>query len=248
MKCELSEKLIPLYVGGDLEPEESVELRLHLESCAHCNRLAEDFYSSRNWFAATPLHDFDEASFANLRASVLSRIQQQPSSKSWFDWLLPKWNPRLMLAASAAALVVMTGIALAVYLSQSPDSISGIDVAVERGVSTATGNERGESKPEQLAIRHVVPDSQASRRSNRVKVETPSLPPEAFQNDPFGQPLEEQQPIDDPAAVAEAAPIKPEEKEMLRMEIQTADPNIRIIWLTPKETAMSFSKGNSQIH
>lgn len=240
MKCELSEKLIPLYVGGDLEPAESDEVRLHLESCASCNRLAEDFHSSRNWIVAAALPDFDEASFANLRASVLSRIEQQPSSTNWFDWLLPKWNPRLMLAASAAALFLMIGIALAVYLSQSPTSKSGEDVAVQRGVSTGSVGDQVTDHSVQPIVKNVVPGSQRSRRLDRVKAETPSLPPEAFRNDPFGQPLEEPQPIDDPAVVAEVAPTEQKEKEMLRIEFQTADPNIRIIWFTPKSDDTNF--------
>ncbi len=239
MRCELSEKLIPLYVGGDLEPDESDDLRLHLESCETCNRLAEDFQSSRDWMTIASLPEFDEASFANLRASVLSRIEHQQPSSSWFNWLMPKWNPQFVLASSVAALVVMTGIALAVYLSQSPTSKPGEDVAVERGISTATGRQRVTPHSVQPAIKNVVPGSQSSRRSNRVKVETSSLPPEAFQNDPFGQPLEEPQQIDDSANLAEAAPTEQTEKEMLRIELQTADPNIRIIWFAPKSDSTS---------
>lgn len=242
MKCELSEKLIPLYVGGDLEPDESDAVRLHLESCAGCNRLAEDFYSSRNWFAAAPPPDFDEASFANLRASVLSRIQQQPSTQKWFDWLLPKWNPGLVLAASAAALVLISGLLITIYRDQTPSVKNGEEVIADRAVSTTAVSKPNSAHSKQPETKQVIASSQASRRSNRLKVETTSLPPEAFQNDPFGQPLEEQQTIDDPAAVAEAAPTEQKEKDMLRIELQTADPNIRIIWFTPKSDIASNTK------
>ncbi|MBL8188938.1 MAG: zf-HC2 domain-containing protein, partial [Acidobacteria bacterium] len=64
MKCEQIEELIPLYVGGDLEPSEADDLRHHLTDCAQCRRLHEAFQASQTWLTTFAVPEFDEASLA----------------------------------------------------------------------------------------------------------------------------------------------------------------------------------------
>jgi len=256
MRCELSEKLIPLYIGGDLEQAESDGLRLHLENCAACSRVAGEFQASQSWFAAAPLPDFDEASFANMRASVLSQIERRQSFRKWFELLLPKWNPRMMLAASAVALAVATGLMIAVYREQTIPAQNGEETfannsekaegsAGNKNSSPPTGNGGNGTATGRVStatVRERANPRSQQRESNRAATESIELPPEAFQNDPFGQPNNELQQVED-SIVAEAEP-----KEMLRMEIQTADPNIRIIWLTPKTSGSPSGKNRTESH
>ncbi|HMX24533.1 MAG TPA: zf-HC2 domain-containing protein, partial [Blastocatellia bacterium] len=77
MKCELVEKLIPLHIGGDLEPSESESLRQHLADCARCRQLQEEFEASRVWLREMTAPDFDAAIYADLRATVIRQIKQQ---------------------------------------------------------------------------------------------------------------------------------------------------------------------------
>ena len=258
MRCELFEQLIPLHIGGDLESSEANDLRQHLNSCAHCRRLNEDFQASQNWLAGFAAPEFDEASFAKMRASVLSEIEQQekrgrwPGWPDWKDWLLPKFSPRFVLASAAIALAVVSGLIAAVYRQQvvptktggeviadnsksgSPIKTDGKVIAATGGqLSAATGRERGFSRP-----RHS---------------KTEELPPEAFTNGGSLNPLEPPvAPPDEPTIENAAAPAtpnvsaEPEPKEMLRIELQTADPNIRIIWLTPKASGSPAIKPSDQ--
>jgi hypothetical protein len=157
------------------------------------------------------------------------------------------------MATSAAALAVITALTTITYFQQqtptapianadeklanraepthSPELPSSVQTGAKTGVQIGS-----------TVIRPTITASSAKnyrRAARSLTAETP-LPPEAFQNDPSLQSLEELQPTIDGTIVAE-----PEEKEMLRMEIQTADPNIRIIWLTPKESGSPANKRNN---
>lgn len=250
MRCEPFEQLIPLFVGGDLEPLEADELRQHLNTCAHCRRLKEDFEASQNWLTGFAVPEFDEASFAKMRGSVISQIEQQQKRRRWpdfIDWLLPKFSPRFVLASAAIALAIVSGLIAAVYRQQVIPAKPGGEVIADNGkqggaklddrnvitatggqVSTATGRERGFSRP-----RHSTAEE---------------LPSEAFGNGGSLNPLEPPVIPDEPAATETAlfAPAEAEPKETLRIELQTADPNIRIIWLTPKESGSPANKSSAQ--
>lgn len=253
MRCEHFEKLIPLYVGGDLEPLEADSVRQHLNTCAHCRQLNAEFQASHAWLTGFAVPEFDEASFANMRASVFREIERQEKRGSWpawIDWLLPKWSPRLMLASAAVAVAITTGLVALVYRQQTipvksgGETIANNDKQVNRGSIEQNGSDSvGVPVGNPISVKH------RSLRSKRV--DSP-LPPEAFNNGGFSNALEppvtpeetaEQATTTAPAEqVATTAPVEPVEKEMLRIELQTADPNIRIIWLTPKPDSSSNTK------
>ena len=263
MKCELFEDLIPLYVGEDLEPPRADDLRQHLTGCAHCRRVTEDFQASQNWLTGFTVPDFDEASFAKMRGSVLSKIErqieqeitQQEKRGRWIGWLLPKWTPRLALVISAAAFAVVTVLSVAAYRSQIVTPKPGGDTVAKTGIPVSTDD--GQSKT--LAENRVSGDRISTatggdristatvreRRFPKSKRSESVLPEEASNNGGLSFPLEP--PVigpeqTEPEAAAQAEPEDKEPKEMLRIELQTADPNIRIIWLTPKTPSPSVSK------
>ncbi|MBS1786200.1 MAG: zf-HC2 domain-containing protein [Acidobacteria bacterium] len=244
MRCEHVETLIPLYVGGDLEPHEADSLRQHLISCAHCRQLHEEFQASHSWLTGFAVPAFDEASFAKLRASVLKEIGRQEKRGSWsgwIDWLLPKWSPRLMLATAAVALAVTTGLVAAVYRQQvAPARAVGETIADAGQIKPATGTEHTNPLPQEL--NRVATAPRSVPRSKHVKAATPLLPPEALGNGGSLNPLEPPVIPEEESATESVAQVEPEPKEMLRIELQTADPNIRIIWLTPKPDSPSNPK------
>jgi hypothetical protein len=232
MKCEHSEHLIPLYVGGDLEPPEAETLRQHLDACVNCRQLHEEFAASHTWLSEFAAPDFEAPTYADLRASVIRKIEQQEKRGSWFQWLLPKWNPRLMLAASAASLAIVTGLIAVTYYRQQTPVTGGSDTLANGGklITPEAGSRTFRPKIREEKQIKPVKTTRTERPRSGEPAEIP-LPPEAFQNDPFAAPSEEPVTTSD---LAEATPAEPEEREMLRIELQTADPNIRIIWLTPK--------------
>ncbi len=253
MRCEHFEKLIPLYVGGDMEPLEADSVRQHLNTCAHCRRLNEEFQASQAWLTGYAVPEFDEASLANMRASVFREIKRQEKRGSWpawIDWLLPKWSPRLMMASAAVVLAITTGLVVVVYRQQPIPVKSGGEIIAINDKQADTSNiEQSGSDSGGVAVSNPISGKHRSFRSKRV--DSP-LPPEAFNNGGFPNTLEppvipeetaEQVAATAPAEqVAATASAEPVEKEMLRIELQTADPNIRIIWLTPKPDSSSNTK------
>ncbi len=259
MRCEHFEKLIPLYVGGDLEPLEADSVRQHLNTCAHCRQLNSEFQDSQNWLTGFAVPKFDEASFANMRASVFREIERQEKRGSWpawIDWLLPKWSPRqgwgpgLMLASATVAVAITTGLVAVVYRQQTIPVKSGGEIIANNDKQADTGNiKQYGSDSVGVPVSNPISGKHRSLRSKRV--DSP-LPPEAFNNGGFSNALEppvtpeetaEQVATTAPAEqVAATVPQEPVEKEMLRIELQTADPNIRIIWLTPKPDSSASTK------
>lgn len=231
MKCEHSEHLIPLYVGGDLEPPEAESLRQHLETCVNCRLLHENFAASQTWLSEFAAPDFEAPIYAGLSASVIRIIEQQEKRGSWFQWLLPKWNPRLMLTASAAALAIVTGLITVTYYRQQTPATSGSETLANGGKLFTPAAGSRTFRPQLSEEKQIKPKMVRTERPRFGRTVKTPLPPEAFQNDPFAAPSEEPVTTSD---LAEATPAEPEEREMLRIELQTADPNIRIIWLTPK--------------
>ncbi len=244
MKCELVEQLIPLHIGGDLEPSESESLRRHLATCARCRQLHEEFEASRVWLREMAAPDFDAAVYADLRSTVIRQIKQQEKRGSWFQWLLPKWDSKLMLAASAAALAVVTGLMAVTYYHQptpattvpsGSETLANQDRHEKSDAGTRTFPTLSEKAARTEHSRFLAPRPQpnAAARTEPAQSKTDTaLPPEAFGNDPFVASSGEPATISDPADTTPAEPE--EEKEMLRIELQTADPKIKIIWLTPK--------------
>ncbi|MBL8186679.1 MAG: hypothetical protein JNK38_01655, partial [Acidobacteria bacterium] len=220
------------------EPSEADDLRHHLTDCAQCRRLHEAFQASQTWLTTFAVPEFDEASLATLRASVLSEIERQEKRGSWLDRLLPKWNPRLVLAVSTAALVVVTSLSVTVYRIQ----IASLKLGDGR-VSVVTGGYPLQITPgNQQASTPTVKE----RRVRRSKPsESALLPEEALNNGGLSFPLEPPVIVPEQTESETTPPAEPEDKEpkeMLRIELQTADPNIRIIWLTPKADSPSNTK------
>src|SRR5262245_48175511 len=110
MNCTRVQELLPLYVGADLVAREAESVRAHLETCAPCRELAEEFAASTAWLQAAPPPEFDEAFFADLRGDVQQAIAQTALRPSWAERWSPvvnwrwAWVPVLALLLLAIAL------------------------------------------------------------------------------------------------------------------------------------------------
>ncbi|HKS27531.1 MAG TPA: zf-HC2 domain-containing protein, partial [Pyrinomonadaceae bacterium] len=71
MNCTKIEKLIPLYVGGDLSGRESAGVVAHLSSCGHCLTLLEEFEASRERLQGFAVPEFGAEFYDELRSGVM---------------------------------------------------------------------------------------------------------------------------------------------------------------------------------
>jgi putative zinc finger protein len=233
MLCAHAEKLIPLFAGDDLPAREADALRLHMESCANCRRLAAEFEESREWLREFPAPQFDEAALDGMRVSVLRDIGRIENRSRRFQWIAlgwQGWNLRFAIAASLALLLFGALFSLAINRRQSPrDPESN-----QAGLSPDKTPADGASNEKQIAVDKPVRRKFGRKLSKPRPKESPQTETGKIEPDPIIQNMGAVEPADQSIS---DYPAPDPNQDMLRIEIQTADPNIRIIWFAPKSDA-----------
>ncbi len=245
MNCRKATQQIPLFVEADLNAAEMQQVTLHIETCTACRGIVAEFQASQSSLRATTAPAFDEAMLAEMRGAVQREIVRLPARLPVLEWLLPRGNWKLACVA-----VVMLCVSGFVFYSQfktkSESVVSALRDQLSADACCGTGSVRD------LNLRAPIHDRSAGRARSpyRNQVAPPAKQVASVLREK--QPPSEVKP-DNSVETATASPVlafvqsQPEETlsapepEMLRMEIQTADPNIKIIWLTPKEPARTNS-------
>jgi hypothetical protein len=240
MECRRIEKLIPLYVEGDLDIEQTERVRSHAKSCANCSGLIAEYKESQSWLRTFAPPGFDDALFDDLKPGVLEKINEQKTQPPFLNRLAEHWTRRLVLATSVALLIVFGSIAFYIYQNNRNTMVAESEVEQE---------EQEEQSPE---IASEVKDVEKAPRANfspkrhrriassrRRVVARRHTNPEHIVERPVKT-------MADPAVAIETGgglSVDPAaSQEMLRIHIQTSDPNIRIIWFSPKETDSNPSR------
>ena len=241
MQCTHVEKLIPLFAGDDLPAREADALRRHLESCENCRRLAAEFEESRDWLCGFAAPQIDESMLDGVRDSVLRDIGRIENRARWLQWIIPGWNLRFAFATSLALLLAGALLGLVINRRQSPH-----DPKSNRAEERNGGSDQVNLPPGKTPDGQANNDKQdASRKTHRRKFRrepTKRGPGESQQSEEpmVGLDLVTQRtdtvgPAADPSAAPDPADTDPDaDQDALRIEIQTADPNIRIIWFARK--------------
>ena len=239
MNCRRVEKLIPLYVEGDLAPGTADRLTSHLDWCGRCNWLADEYRESQGWLRTSEPPEFDEAFLATLKAGVLSRIEETSARPSLLASLMQQWSRRQVLALSAALLIIFGALVFYIYQVRTRANPSVLEAVEpppndemkrpnERRLATNPGRADG------VGLRK--PRHGKSHANTKSRRGNPTIAEQTLER-PF---MSQTHRLKDSAtASAEPAVLLPSSgdasPEMLRIEIQTSDPNIRIIWFAPKE-------------
>ncbi len=229
MNCRRIEELIPLYVECDLESDEAGQVLAHLETCESCGALVAEYESSQAWLRMNTLPDFDDAMLNDIKRGVMRGIDEARERPSFFGFFARPLMPGRAFAAVAALLIVFAAFALYIYLGRSS--------AVSKDYNLANGIVAPEdvSTPDGLKQAPTANPVVRSYRVNRYpgRVYGRSGPGERPKFDRVSRPVTD-------STVAQKTADVPNE-EMTRIEIQTSDPNIRIIWFSPKESDSQIS-------
>lgn len=271
MNCTHIEKLLPLYVEGDLDAERAEMVLAHLDACRECQARATEYEESQSWLRSYSPPEFDQTFFDGLRQSVQSEIARAPRRPNFFQLIVPRWGWQPVMAAAMALLVIVGGLALYARLhrgSVKPTSDGEIanrqptPPSAPNNLSTAAKqNEGGIEKgiPTKRQPQLIKPTLQESPSVNEVDAALPLaiatvLPPEAvaqYQDeiatsknaaaalenllDRFSKP-EAAAEMENPDAGLSAPTNTTPAPGVTRIEMQTANPKVRIIWLAAKET------------
>jgi hypothetical protein len=232
MNCRRVQRLMPLYAEEDLRPALASRIASHLEWCGSCNWLADEYKESQSWLRASSPPEFDSALLDSVRNGALAQIAASKQRVSPLAVLTQYWNRRQVLALCAAALIILGAFLAYVYqsrvkvtrpiemLTKLPAEAPPVDrkPGPSGAAEAAPGASLATQAPVPKKVRHSVP-----------RLTVASAPVENHQLDVT------QAPSPEPAS-ATGAISSSDSRDMLRIEIQTSDPLIRIIWFAPRES------------
>jgi hypothetical protein len=227
MNCRRIEELIPLYVGGDVDRRLSGEVQSHLKTCGGCAELAAEYEASRNWLSGAP-PEFDEALLADVKRGVMSELENAKPQAGLFELMSEAIARALLRPAVAAGLLLVVFGLLTLWLYAEKQGSTPLTQAVDSEDKVAPErvardpHVNAKELPHRVAVNHHrrAFDASSNRRQRSIGVTGEQA---------ITQIAEATNEAQSPSAVAV------DSDGMLRIEIQTVDPNIRIIWFAPKE-------------
>jgi hypothetical protein len=263
MKCTRVKKHLSLHVAGDLIGRRARVVAKHLTTCEACCHTAKEYDASLNLLrAATLPPEFDAAFYDEIRNNVLAQIKRdrRPASplSARFSLL---FNTRLAYAASMV-LIILAALSLHNYTRRTvldratqetwasasyKMPVTPTATATPKPIQ-ATTSQRQTSQPSidlaggmrgvgarkaksQLARQRARIEN--SRSGTKQSLMLTSNTPSNARRSPLALNAAEAKRATNPQGLARGSDGIGALTEVSRIEIQTSDPNIRIIWLAP---------------
>jgi hypothetical protein len=255
MNCRRIEKLIPLFVEGDLDAGAMSMVSLHLNDCRNCSQMMSEYGESQNWLRTFTPPEFDNAFFVDLKQSVMQEIEGKPARPTLMQQLTERltWNPTWAMAI--VMLVLVGAFAFYLYSGKTESNSTDEKIAKDKEEQKQHQQEQREEKPQpKMELHNSLKDRLAVKHSQKqfqqtleriIKDKSPVIKPAQSLNfdliaevikpeqslnfDLFAASLNDENPINTGLFEDLKIPVN-----TLRMEFQTSDPNIRIIWFAPK--------------
>ena len=239
MNCKQIDELLPLYAGHDLDEKRTRLVSEHIQICVACARGADEYRETVELAQHFAPPVFAENAYASVRQQVLRQIENESAARRAPQMFGGWFRPRRAWAV-ASVLIIAFGF-LALYLlvnrdakvqpvaNNQPTLIEqpGSTAASPRGTSQSAGAVQKPVEKQRRIIRSVANRSLIVAAKTRNS-STASISPKLRDPDSTN---------DLPAVDAGESPM--------RVEMQTKDPNIRIIWFsqTNSKPALPNVKG-----
>ena len=237
MNCKQAEELLPLYAGRELEEKRAMLVTEHVQTCVACARVADEYRESVQLTEQFAPPVFSEAVYAGIRQRVLREIKTEAMGPAWSQTIASLFRPRLRWAIAGVLLIVVSLFAIYFIVNRGNDEqqLAGKPPAkvqpgtTEPSNSGPQGGNRADLPPsvntgwkEQQLAGVPQPQRKRSRATLAGRMNTDLAKAPDF-------------PARDSAALVKT----------LRVEIQTKDPKIKIIWFVQQETksVIPSSKG-----
>jgi hypothetical protein len=241
MNCTQVEDLLPLYAGRDLNDGRAQSITAHLQTCARCADAAKEYGETRHLLQEFAPPAFADDVYAEIRQSVWRKIDAESNNSLTLAELFADWfRPRLVWVVATALLIMVS--AIAIYfagngrMGRRDQNIANVPKL------SSEPTEVGRGGSETLAAASSSPHSsgdqrQPGNRRYQKKLGRPG-PPDRVNSLAVNSPDLLPSKIETRAQVAvptEADVSARDTKTTLRMEIQTRNPNIRIIWFAQRD-------------
>ena len=223
MNCKNVEPLLSLYVGRDLEDEQSRLVAAHLQTCRECT-LATDEYAAASQLLQRYEPPFvNDEIYAGIRGQVINEIERKSHARMWFGMFSQFFFQPRMKWVTAALLLAISVIALYLSRNRSQQPPNDQQVAVRNRDESAPGSPLVSNKVQDDIV---IPRSPITRK-RKAKVVASTNDRVVQRNVILAQPS--------------SAPAP------LRVEMQTSNRNIRIIWLSNQPPGAAGTDGSKGI-
>ena len=254
MNCKDVQELLPLYVGRDLEERRAKLVTAHVQSCGQCAGSVNEYRETRQLLQQFAPPPFSEEVYAAIRQRVLHEIEREATAPGLSRLLESLFRPRLRWAVATALLLAVSVLAFYFIANRANDRPDGKQLAdsgnklfgpTSPSIKGSAGPPPADPIKNRVRGRELAGGTHPPQRRKEIgsvtdrsatanSSDTPSLSAETL-------------PINLAAPASVPAPDSSISEKTLRVEIQTKDPNIRIIWFTPQPTKQDspgkFSKG-----
>ena len=238
MNCKQIDELLPLYAGRDLDEKRARLVSEHIQICTACARVADEYRETVELAQHFAPPVFTDNGYASVRQQVLRQIENETAAP-----LLPQvfasWFRPRMAWAVASALIIVFGFALYLIVKRPGDvqPVAKNQPAVPGSNATAPKTNPASHGTTQKPAEDKRRRRTFVNRSPLVATKAPSSSSQAAEILPK---------LRDPeASISLQADDAVPGKSPLRVEMQTKDPNIRIIWFSQPNAkpALPNSKG-----
>lgn len=257
MNCKLVQELLPLHVGHDLEEKRALLVAAHLQSCAQCAGLADEYREARQLLQQFAPPQFGEAVYTGIRQGVLREIEPEPTTPGLSRLLGSLFPSRLRWAVATALLLVVCLFAF-YFIAKRPNDRRGEQQVADSGntagrptsssikesaglppASTAKNRDSAKGLPGGVHL--------SQRRTGIEGARVRTRPPKANNADTESMTAAASAGRNN-LAQPDAVPARDSasSEKTLRVEMQTKDPNIRIIWFAPQPTKQDSPSKSSK--
>jgi hypothetical protein len=271
VNCKHVQELLPLYVGHDLEEKRAKLVTAHVRNCAECASSADEYRETRQLLQQFAPPPFSDAVYAGIRRRVLQEIGRESTAQARPQLVASLFRPRIRWAFATALLFAVCLFAFYFSTNRTNErqhvAINPPVVDPSKGDEQPTPQPRDDKPPSSgresggstgaLGDRNNGSHGAIAGSVNRVQQSQRRKSPGAAAvarswsgsvNKAKTRAIVEASPktnsAGDPDAGLDRDPGS--SQKTLRMEIQTRDRNIRIIWFsqpTKKHSSSESYKG-----
>jgi len=94
MNCSQVQDSLPVYVGGDLAERWAHSITAHLQGCANCAEVANEYRETREMLRDFTPPAFAEGTYAGIRERVLREIENERISPAGPQMMGNSFGPR----------------------------------------------------------------------------------------------------------------------------------------------------------
>jgi hypothetical protein len=248
MNCTQIEKLLPLYAGHDLSGGREQAVVTHLQACTTCTALVADYREARELVRGLTPPAVSDDVYSEIRNGVWHRIEAE-ARPSLFQPMAVWFRPQFALTTAVAALLITVS-AVGIYLVAKRSTTRPEVIAEKPKDVIQQENDPGErlvSGPFLTRPEEILSPRRAGMPKRQGKPDHIRAPDRA--NSVVAYPPDTQvvrtQPSSPIIGKDDLDFAGPDSEKSLRMEIQTKNPNIRIIWFAQRDPkpAVGNAKG-----